>query len=204
MAETVGAERAGAPRAMIVHGYWSAPDRNWFPWLAGRLEADGYEVARPAMPDSKHPDKTAWHTAMRAALPSGDMDGRTLLVGHSLGCYGVLSYLQGCELAEPVAGVVLAAGFDRALSSEAPDLDLINAFVAAPLDFDRLRASARAFTVISSVDDPIVPHEYSRALAERLGATFTPRRSGGHLMGSEGVTELPEAYEALRRMMPGR
>ena len=190
-----------APRVMITHGYWANPDRHWFRWLAGKLTADGYDVTVPAMPDPKYPRRDAWMSAMAAALPPAALTAETLLVGHSLGCYATLHYLQEAAPATPIAGVLLVSGFDRPLASAAPDLDLINLFIAEPLDFDALRRAARHFTIISAADDPIVPHAFSRELAEKLGARFVPQPTGGHFMQDDGFKELPLAYDELRRMM---
>lgn len=194
----------GKPRALIVHGYWSAPDRNWFPWLKGELERKGFDVVVPALPDSKHPDRAAWEARLARALPAGDVDGRTLIVAHSLGCYAVLHYLQRLAVPEPAAAVVLVSGFDRPLASQAPDLDLINAYVAPELDFDALRGKVRSYAVVSAVNDPIVPHRFSQVLARELGGRFVAVPAGGHFMGQEGCHELPVALRTAEDLLAAR
>lgn len=194
-------------RALIVHGYESNPGRNWFGWLRGKLEADGYEVALPALPNPDDPRLGAWLDALAAAFPPEAFGPETLVVGHSLGCVTALRYLLRVDPPRPVAGVLLAAGFWQPLSAASSaglgedDVRRIDGFVGTSLDFERLRRLARAFVVVSAEDDPIVPHELSRNLATSLGARFVSLPHGGHLMEEDGLTEFPLAYDELRSMM---
>lgn len=42
-------------RVFIVHGWDGYPEEGWFPWLERELEARGFEVHVPALPDASTP-----------------------------------------------------------------------------------------------------------------------------------------------------
>ena len=47
-------------RVFIIHGWEGFPEEGWFPWLKNELEAKGFEVHVPNMPDSEHPRIQKW------------------------------------------------------------------------------------------------------------------------------------------------
>jgi|GEM_PF-5523511 len=96
-------------RAVIVHGYKGKPETNWKPWLKAELEANGYAVTVPAMPEAEQPIARAWHDKLTETV--GQPDADVYLIGHSLGCITILRYLESLPENQKVGGVVLVAGF---------------------------------------------------------------------------------------------
>jgi len=47
-------------RAIILHGTDGNPESNWFPWLKARLEAEGYEVWVPLLPENHTPNRETY------------------------------------------------------------------------------------------------------------------------------------------------
>ena len=78
-------------KIVIIHGYTSHCDAEWFPWLKTRLERDGLMPYIPEMPDSDHPVLQDWLNQLEREIPVFDED--TLLIGHSLGSITLLRYL---------------------------------------------------------------------------------------------------------------
>ena len=109
----------------------------------------------------------------------------TYFVAHSLGCITTLRYLQ--TVAAPIGGTVLVSEFDQPI----PDFSFLDEFTAT--------IPNRA--VVSAIDDPIVPHEFSRSFAERFDAVFYETKTGGHYLDADGVTTLPIVADVLSRMM---
>ncbi|MDJ0458054.1 alpha/beta hydrolase [Arthrobacter sp. NQ7] len=70
-------------RVVIVHGYESSPDANWFPRLQTAVETEGIAMAVVPLPDPENPDKASWEDAVSVAL--GTPDAATVVVAHSLG-----------------------------------------------------------------------------------------------------------------------
>ncbi len=179
----------------IVHGYGASPGDHWFPWLSAQLQAQGARVTTLALPDSGNPQAGAWQAALQAGITRHD--GNTYLIAHSLGCIATLHFLQSLPADMRIGGVVLVSGFSEKL----PPLPQIDGFVAQPLDAARLIAIVPQRAVIASRNDPIVPYALSVDLSRQLESTLVTVEQGGHFLGSEGFTTLPQAYDALAAMM---
>lgn len=179
-------------RVVVLHGYQAAPTKHWFGWLATDLAADGVRVDVPALPDPDRPDLGTWTTAAHRAI--GTPDAGTVVVGHSLGCVTALHALAATPGAWRLGGLVLAAGF---LTPQAT-VPAVDAFTRAVPDLARVAGATARRHVVGSDDDPVVDPADTRALADRLGATFDVVPGGGHLMGHEGVTTLPVVRDRVR------
>lgn len=193
MSKKTNTGRAGSiQRVVIVHGYESAPDANWFPWLEGALEAEGIAVTVVPLPAPDDPDKAAWENAVSAAL--GVPDAKTAIVAHSLGVVTALRVLAGLPEPWELGGLVLVAGFTEQLDA-LPELDR---YLATDVDVERLARSIAERTVICSETDPFVPPAASDDLARRLDARLQVHPGAGHFMAEDGVTRFPAVLDLLR------
>ena len=57
-----------AKRVFIIHGWEGFPEEGWFPWLKSELEAKGFEVFVPQLPESSNPRILNWVPAVAAAV----------------------------------------------------------------------------------------------------------------------------------------
>lgn len=179
-------------RVVIVHGYESSPEANWFPWLQGALEAEGISVTVVPLPDPDDPETTAWEKAVGAAL--GVPDAGKGIVAHSLGAITAIRVLAALPEPWELGGLVLVAGFVEPLEA-LPELDR---YLSDGVDVERLAKSIRKRTVIRSETDPFVPPAVSDDLARRLGAQLQVHPEAGHFMAEDGVTEFPAVLDILR------
>lgn len=92
-----------------MHGYKGKPETNWKPWLKGELEAEGFEVDVPAMPNTEHPIASEWTNKLAELIGEPSLD--IYLIGHSLGCITILHYLETLRDGQKVGGVIFVAGF---------------------------------------------------------------------------------------------
>lgn len=167
-------------KVYIVHGYTASPDKHWFPWLAQELQRLGVTCERLAMPDADHPTPEKWLAHLEKHV---QVDEQTVLVGHSLGCITWLNFLA--KTGAKARGAVLVSGFYQALDT-LPELTPFADFYATLPPLRDLDA-----TVIAAMDDHIVPHSYSDALAQHLQANYIRLHHGGHFLDREGWTEFP-------------
>lgn len=179
-------------RVVIVHGYESSPDANWFPWLQSTLEAEGVAVTVVPLPNPDDPDKAAWENAVSAAL--GVPDAATVMVAHSLGAVTALRVLAALPQPWELGGLVLVAGFTEPLEA-LPELD---GFLATDVGVEGLATRIRERTVIRSDTDPFVPPAASDDLARRLDAQLQVHPGAGHFMADDGVTRLPALLDLIR------
>jgi predicted alpha/beta hydrolase family esterase len=178
-------------RVVILHGAYGRPDSNWFPWLAERVRAAGHEALLPRFPTPQGQSLEAWLDAYDRQVDDAASRSRTVLVAHSLGVAFALRLAGRTGTADPYRGAFLAAGFWGAL--DLPDYDPINAPFFAPLDWQAVRAGCGAdVACYAADDDPYVPLQFSREIAERLGAPLQIIHGGRHLNAETGMTTFPE------------
>lgn len=182
-------------RLFIVHGYTASPDAHWFPWLKAELEARDVRVEVLAMPDPHHPKPATWDAAMDSLVR--DLDERTFLLGHSLGCITILRQLDRLPAGSQVGGILLVSGFDQPLHT-LPELD---PFMTPDYDPAHIMALAPRRVVIASRDDAIVPYPYSQHLSERLSAPLYSLEHGGHFLDRDGFLTLPLVRDRLLAML---
>ncbi|MDO8560374.1 MAG: alpha/beta fold hydrolase [bacterium] len=176
-------------RAFIVHGWGGFPGEGWFPWLKRELEHRGFVVQVPAMPAPHTPKLSDWLQTLRETV--GRVDEKTIFIGHSLGCYAILKFLENPPSEQVAGGAVLVAGF-RALN-----IPVLNVFYAPPLDWTVIKAHAGKIIAIHSDHDPYVPLAKGEEFRQQLGAQLHVLTGYRHFSGSEGVTELPAALDAV-------
>jgi len=77
---------------IIIHGVYSNPEDNWFPWLKKELEGQGYEVIVPKMPTPLDQSLESWLRVF--SNYESKINEETVLIGHSLGSAFILNYLE--------------------------------------------------------------------------------------------------------------
>ncbi len=177
-------------RVFIIHGWEASPESNWFPWLKTELEENGIVAIVPAMPDSARPDCEAWINCLKAIV--GKVDEDTFFVGHSLGPIAILRFLETLPDGKKAGGVIMVAGFSESLGILETE-----SFFQRPLDYEKVKRSAKKFVVINSDDDPYVPMEKGDILRVKLGAELIVLKGYGHLNAGNGFFELPIVLEKI-------
>ncbi|WP_454294905.1 RBBP9/YdeN family alpha/beta hydrolase [Salana multivorans] len=185
--------RTTPQRAAVFHGYGATPEDHWFGWLAGRLETDGIETTIPALPHPLAPDGEQWEKVVRSAL--GTPDRHSVVIAHSLGCLTVLRALRSLPRSWRLGALVLVSGFVDAL----PALPELDRFIGDGCDLTGLQDHVDRIVVIRSDDDPLVPPPHTDRLADLLGVTVRVVPGAGHFLATDGITELPVAYDAISR-----
>ena len=182
-------------RAVIVHCWGGYPNYAWYPWVQEQLEAQGYEVTVPEMPDTDEPALDEWLPYLQEII--GKPDEELVLVGHSIGCVAIMRYLEALPKEQKVGKVVFVAGFTDQLGFK----ELEN-FFKTPLNFEKIKPkSERGFAAIQSDDDPYVPMQYGERLEEELDATLIVMHAVGHMSGDiddkASCTKLPEVVSTV-------
>jgi len=137
-----------------------------------------YDVRYPQMPGESEPDMQTWKPQIARELAA--VDGKIILVGHSVGGSTLLKYLSEEEVEKPIAGLFLLA---------APSWDEGN------WNFDDFRLPDDLAAKLSRVpriflyhnrDDEIVPFSHLALHAARLPrAVVRESDKGGHQFGND-------------------
>jgi predicted alpha/beta hydrolase family esterase len=180
-------------KVFIIHGFEGTPNGGWRPWLMAELEKEGIYACALPMPNPGEPLCVEWVGEIARACRTSGRD-EIWLVGHSLGAPAILRYLESADR-QPVCGAVLVSG-----PSEKNKNRKIDSFLETEFNFPRILESCKEWTVIQGDNDPNVPMSNAEYLAEQLSAELLVVPNGGHLNGSAGWFQLPQALDALRRM----
>lgn len=188
-------------RAFIVHGWDGYPEEGWFPWLKKELEARGFAVFVPQLPDADKPRIPTWIPALATAV--GIADEYTFFVGHSMGCQTIARYLETLPKNVKVGGAVFVAGFFKRISGLEDDPKVQETgrhWLDAPIDLKKIRSHLPKSAAIFSDDDPFVPLDNQDDFRDKLKSEIIIQRRMEHFSGNAGITELPIALESLLRI----
>ncbi|MDP3985948.1 MAG: alpha/beta fold hydrolase [Candidatus Veblenbacteria bacterium] len=191
-------------RVIIAHGWEGYPKEGWFPWLKRELEAKGFAVEVPQLPDTTNPRIEPWVKALATA--TGTPDRATYFVGHSMGCQTIARYLTSLPANLVVGGAVFVAGFFRRLTgleAEQGVQETDRHWLGTPLDLVAVRQHLAASVAIFSTNDPFVPLDNVADFEHILGAKIIILPERGHFSGSNGCTELPEVRDAIFELAQG-
>lgn len=185
-------------RAIVVHCWSGKAEYCWYPQTKKELEAAGFEVLVPEMPETDAPKFSRWLKTLQDVV--GVADEGMYLIGHSLGCVTIMRYLEALPEGEKVGGVVFVAGFTDDLGYKE-----LKSFFKTPLDFVKIKSRAGHFVAIYSDNDPYVPVKYAKILRGKLGAELIFKPGLKHFSGpavyEESCTSLPEVSQAITKMI---
>jgi len=179
-------------KVFMIHGFEGQPNGGWRPWLMGKLAREGiYACALPMpLPDTPKVDEWVKTIADAVGTPSKDI----FLVGHSLGVPAILKYLETLKDEEIIGGAVLVSG---PLHS---DTEYVRDFLSEPFQFEKIKKVSLKNIVIHGDNDTVVPFSDAEELSKSLSCEVIPIPNGGHLNGSSGWYELPQALDVILKI----
>lgn len=166
-------------RVILVHGFNASPQMNFHPWLGDQLRDRGFEVVAPELPLSTTTELNLPEIIEAMKSQVGYLKNDDILLGHSLGAFIILQYLEAVEMTETPRAVVMVAAPWNVSRPELRRLFLVD------LDADVLMWKAREYIVIHSKDDSLVPFEHGQRLAKAFRAKFIATETDGHFMDAQ-------------------
>ena len=188
-------------KVYMIHGWDGTPEESWFPWLKKELEAKGFEVIAPQMPDADLPRIEKWVPALKSIIK--DPDENTYFVGHSMGCQAIVRYLETLPSETRIGGAVFVAGFLRHITNleQEPDvLDVDREWAETPIDFAKARSCLSKSVAIFSTNDLCVSLDNRKDFQQKLGSEIITLQNKGHLNDDDDVFKFPEALSAVLKM----
>jgi len=176
--------------AIIFHGTGTRPDEFWFPYLKNNLEARGYLVWLPQLPNDEKPNVADW---LPFALKNGNFNEGTVLVGHSKGSALILHILEkiDCQIKQ----AILVAGYAEALTRNADTEE------KDELQWSVIKSHAKEFIFINSDNDPWdCTDVQGRIMFDHLGGTQIILHGEGH-MGSTTYKQPYKEFPLLTKLI---
>lgn len=162
-----------AKNAIIFHGTGTRPDEFWFPYIKEKLEARGYSVWLPQLPNADKPNVEEW---LPFAVEHVTLTEQTVLIGHSKGSALILHILEKIDF--QIKQVILVAGYAEALPRTAKSDE------KDELKWDVIKSHVKDITFINSDNDPWECTDVQgRIMFDHLGGTQIILHGEGH-MGS--------------------
>jgi predicted alpha/beta hydrolase family esterase len=181
-------------KAVILHGTQGSPEGNWFRWLEGELSSRGLKVWLPALPSAEQPSLRRWAEFVSHNVPF-DLDDETVIIGHSSGA--ILSLILTQEAATKLGGVVAISVFhDNSLGWDAN-----NKLFDVELDYEKIKSNAGSLLFVHSDNDPYVPLEQAKYVADNCQAEIIVVPGQGHfnLEASEAYTQFQLLLDLLNK-----
>ena len=189
-------------QAVILHGTDGQPKSNWFPWLKGKLEGEGYSVWAPLLPDNHTPNRETYNDFLLG--PDAPDLTDAVVIGHSSGAVEVLNLLMDDRCPHIKLGIMVSAW----AKNDVPDSYKQNlmavglqaeqfeyTFPPQGFDFEKIKSNADNLAFIHSADDPFCPLKQAQYLAKELDASLTEMHNAKHIGSNR--TELPEAWQII-------
>lgn len=97
-------------QAILLHGTGGSDiDYFWFADTKKHLEADGYKVWWPQLPNTHRPELQETLNFVLDSTPA--LDEQSIVIGHSSACPLILSLLERVDA--PIARAMLVSGFGK-------------------------------------------------------------------------------------------
>ncbi|MBI2650409.1 serine hydrolase family protein [Candidatus Woesearchaeota archaeon] len=180
---------------IIIHGVYSNPEANWFPWIKKELEKRGFEVIVPKFPTPLDQTRESWLRII--SKYKGKIKNETVLIGHSLGAAFILDYLEQTD--KKIKAAFLVAGYHKLINNEFDELN--KTFVGRKFNWSKIKQNCRKFFVIASDNDPYIPLEINEELAGILDAELNVIHNGGHLNKKAGYEKFLELLELVTKFI---
>ena len=166
----------------------------------GKLAKDKIYACALPMPNSYNPQKDEWVKAIADAI--GDPGEEIFLVGHSLGAPAILRYLETLPENKKIGGAVLVSGpYKPIIYPDNININKIDHFINYPFNFDKIKKVCPQFSIIHGDNDDVVPFSHAEYFSKNLNCGIFSVKNGQHLSGGAGWFELPEALQALEKMI---
>ncbi|MBL7159496.1 serine hydrolase family protein [Candidatus Microgenomates bacterium] len=176
---------------LILHGIGGHAGIHWQQWLYDELVKAGHTVLMPNLPNPDHPDREEWLKTAQKTISSVDLS-KLIIIGHSLGVTTALDLIE--KLNTPINILISVSGF-----SEDYGADLNSYFLKEKsIDFNKVNQNLDQAFVIYGDNDPYVPQETLKSLADQLGVKPKIFSKGGHLNTETGYTTFPYLLELFK------
>ncbi len=177
---------------VILHGTSETKDSFWFPWLTYQLEAKGYTVSLPTLPDPYYPDIKKWLPVALKEIYTPE----TILIGHSAGAPLQLSVLENIDV--KIKQAILVAGYARPKSDNPqPEPILQDSY-----NWEKIKSHVQDLILINSDNDPWGCNDVEgRFILDSLGMGKLIIIKGEGHMGSDRFNQPYKEFPFLLKLI---
>ena len=180
--------------AVLLHGTGgSDQDYFWFADTKQALEANGYTVWWPLLPNTSKP--TLKESLLFLAKNIPDLDEESVIIGHSSACPLILSLLE--QAYTQVSKAILVSGFYQDIDNGGQS----NLMLQDTYDWQKIRSNAKEIYLLNSDNDPWgCNDQQARKAAESLCAPLIVMFGQGH-MGSGAFNQPYKQFPLIKKLL---
>lgn len=179
--------------ALILHGTYGTPNKNWFQWLKKELEKLGYEVLIPQLPKSDKPNIKRYNKFLLSK--DFDFNNDTIIIGHSSGAVAILGLLEALPKNVKVNSVYLVGSFKDSLGNKN-----FEGLFTNPFDFKLIKTKSRKFIYFHSDNDPYCPLSHAKYLQKHTAGELVLIPGQKHFSTNEGGLKYKKFPELLAKI----
>lgn len=174
---------------LILHGIGGCAGIHWQQWLYDNLVRLGHEVIMPNLPGADRPDRKTWLKTIQEIIRSIDTNN-LIIIAHSLSVATSLDLIEE----KPIRKLISISGFAFDYGAE------LNSYFLKErtINFDKVNKNLEKSSVIYGDDDPYVPQEVLKSLADSLKIKPEIIPNAGHLNTDSGHTTFPRLLEIIK------
>jgi hypothetical protein len=179
--------------ALILHGTYGTPNKNWFQWLKKELEQLDYKVWVPQLPKPEKPNLERYNKFLLSKDFEFNKD--TIIIGHSSGAVAILGLLEGLPKGIKINSAYLIAGFIDTLG-----WDELNELFLKPFNYKLIKTKAKKFTYFHSDNDPYIPLEQAKYLVSKTDGELVLLPGEKHFSIDAGGSKYKKFPELLAKI----
>jgi len=179
-------------KAILIHGWDSNPEKDFYPWLKEKLKKEGIELEIPRMSESETPKIKGWVDYMKTL----DINSETLLIGHSIGCQTIIRYLE--NTGKEISKAVFIAGWFTLIGLETEEeKQIAKPWLETKIDFKKVKI--KKSIALFSDNDPYVTLENLELFEKNLNSEIVIEENRGHFTEKEEPAVLREIVRLIKK-----
>jgi len=198
------------PTVFLVHGWGGNNEGNWFNWIKEETQKS-FDTIIPNFPNSTKPKLKEWIAEMEKY--KSKFDSNTILIGHSLGCPTICSFLEKNKI--KVKKLILVAPCPSKYNEK--DFEIIKKLGAPKeeenalkryledlnINFNNVSKYADKIVLYLSKDDPYVDN-FNFRLNEYSALNYEAKlfENFGHFNGETGMGFFSEILNDIKNIWP--
>lgn len=169
------------------------PFDNWYGWVKDNLDAKGFNVCVPYLPQGEFCSYKAWEKVMLSYYKVGMLTKQTTIICHDISCVFAVRFLVRNKI--EVAGVVAISPFNTMLGIEQDELN--KTFICKNDILEKVEKYVKFFHCLNSDNDPVVSDEANKTFCELTGAKVHEIKKAGHFNTESGYNSFEELISLI-------
>lgn len=177
----------------ILHGSFSNPYENWFPWLFNILKSDGKRTYCPQFPVCEFQNYDNWSKVFNGYVDSGLINEETVIIAHGIAPIFVIKYL--IEHNMKVARLIFVTGCNKIISN-AWEYDNVSETMFTD-NIERIHDYCSDIVCFYSDNDPYVPYKDAKDFADKVANVHEFIQGAGHITTESGYDRFEQIMKYL-------